>query len=50
MALLSFGSDAPEDTNIVELLRKDHEKVKMLFREFESAADQKEDIVRQALS
>lgn len=50
MPLLSFSSDASEDMNIVELLRKDHEKVKMLFREFESAGDQKLNIVRQAIS
>jgi hemerythrin superfamily protein len=34
MALLGFGAD---ERNAVELLRKDHEKVKMLFREFEAA-------------
>jgi hemerythrin superfamily protein len=50
MPLLPFGSDASEDMNIVELLRKDHEKVKMLFREFESAGDQKLKIVRQAIT
>jgi len=50
MAILLFGSDAPEEMNIVELLRKDHEKVKMLFREFESAADHKQNIVSQAIS
>lgn len=52
MALLSFGADSGEDTNVVELLRKDHEKVKMLFREFESAeeANEKQHIVRQAIT
>ena len=52
MALLPFGSNASEEMNIVELLRKDHEKVKRLFREFEGAekADQKQHIVRQAIT
>ena len=52
MALLSFGTDTGEETNIVELLRKDHEKVKSLFREFESAEEaiQKMKIVQQAIS
>ncbi|MEP6886998.1 MAG: hemerythrin domain-containing protein [Nitrospirales bacterium] len=52
MALLPFGADSGKDTNVVELLRKDHEKVKMLFREFESAeeAEQKMKIVQQAIS
>lgn len=52
MTLLSFGSDSGENINIVELLRKDHEKVKMLFREFESAeeTEQKMIIVQQAIS
>ena len=52
MALLPFGSNASEEINIVELLRKDHEKVKMLFREFEGAekAEQKQHIVRQAIT
>jgi hemerythrin superfamily protein len=52
MALLPFGKNASDDTNIVELLRKDHEKVKMLFREFESAeeTDEKQNIVRQAIT
>lgn len=52
MALLSFGGNATEDTNIVELLRKDHEKVKMLFREFDAAdsPDDKQHIVQQAIS
>jgi hemerythrin superfamily protein len=50
MALLPFRSDASEELNIVEQLRKDHEKIKMLFREFESAENgkQKQHIVRQA--
>lgn len=42
MALLSFGSDATEDPNIVELLRQDHEKIKSLFREFEATHEVKE--------
>jgi hemerythrin superfamily protein len=52
MALLPFGSNASEEINIVELLRKDHEKVKMLFRDFEGAekAEQKQHIVRQAIT
>ncbi|MBA2252086.1 MAG: hemerythrin domain-containing protein [Nitrospirales bacterium] len=52
MALLPFGADSGKDTNVVELLRKDHEKVKMLFREFESAeeAEQKMKILQQAIS
>jgi hypothetical protein len=52
MALLSFGGDAPKEANVVEQLRKDHEKVKMLFREFESAeeAEQKQHIVREAVT
>lgn len=52
MALLSFGGDAPEEANIVEQLRKDHEKVKMLFRGFEGAeeAEEKQHIVRQAIT
>jgi hemerythrin superfamily protein len=52
MALLPFSKDASEETNIVALLRKDHEKVKMLFREFESAeaAEEKQSIVGQAIS
>jgi hemerythrin superfamily protein len=52
MALLPFATDASDEMNIVELLRKDHEKVKLLFREFESAAeaDEKQNIVRQAIT
>ncbi|WP_447983998.1 hemerythrin domain-containing protein [Nitrospira sp. Nam74] len=51
MALLPFASDASDETNIVELLRRDHEKVKMLFREFDSAAaEEKQHIVRQAIT
>jgi hemerythrin superfamily protein len=52
MALLPFGKDSSDETNIVELLRKDHEKVKMLFREFELAeeANEKQHIVRQAIT
>ena len=52
MVLLPFTSDGSDETNIVELLRKDHEKVKMLFREFESAeeAEEKQHIVRQAIT
>ena len=52
MALLSFGENALEEANIVEQLRKDHEKVKMLFREFEGAdeAEKKQHIVRQAIT
>jgi hemerythrin superfamily protein len=52
MALLPFASDASDETNIVELLRKDHEKVKILFREFKSAdeAEEKHHIVRQAIT
>jgi len=51
MALLPFGSEASE-INIVEQLRKDHEKIKTLFREFEGAgeAEQKQHIVRQAIT
>ena len=51
MALLPFG-EASENMNIVELLRKDHEKVKMLFREFESASGptSKQQIARQAMT
>ncbi|MDQ6733443.1 MAG: hemerythrin domain-containing protein [Nitrospirota bacterium] len=52
MALLSFGADSGGNTNVVELLRKDHEKVKMLFREFESTEDAEEklNIVQRAIS
>jgi hemerythrin superfamily protein len=51
MALLPFGSEASE-INIVEQLRKDHEKIKMLFREFESAKnmEEKQRVVRQAIT
>jgi hemerythrin superfamily protein len=46
---LSFTS---QEGNAVELLRKDHEKVKSLFRDFESARDdnQKRRIVQQAVA
>lgn len=52
MALLSFGSEASEEINIVEQLRKDHEKIKMLFREFEGAkkVEEKQHVVRQAIT
>jgi hemerythrin superfamily protein len=52
MALLPFATGSSDETSIVELLRKDHEKVKTLFREFESAeeAEQKMKIVQQAIS
>lgn len=52
MALLPFGKDASDETNIVELLRKDHEKVKTLFREFESAGTpgEKQSIVQHAIA
>ena len=52
MAILSFGTDASEEPNIVEQLRKDHEKVKMLFREFEGAeeAGEKQHIVHEAIT
>ncbi len=52
MALLSFGSETSEEINIVEQLRKDHEKIKMLFREFESAkkVEEKQHVVRQAIT
>lgn len=51
MALLPFVSET-EETNAVDLLRRDHEKVKALFREFETAgaADQKQSLVQQALT
>lgn len=41
-----------QDGNVVEVLRKDHEKVKALFREFEStqSSSDRERIVREALS
>lgn len=41
-----------QDGSAVELLRKDHEKVKSLFRDFESAADddEKQRIVRGAIA
>jgi hemerythrin superfamily protein len=40
-----------QDGSAVELLRKDHEKIKSLFRDFESAADgEKQRIVGEALS
>ena len=52
MALLSFGSEASKEINIVEQLRKDHEKIKMLFREFEGAkkVEEKQHVVRQAIT
>lgn len=52
MALLPFGTNAKEETNVVELLRKDHEKVKTLFRDFESAegVKKKQQIVQQVIS
>ena len=52
MALLPFTSETSDGTNVVELLRKDHEKVKTLFRDFESAEESKEKghIVQQAIA
>jgi len=54
MALLPFTSKTSNETivNVVELLRKDHEKVKNLFRNFESAEESKEkgQIVQQAIA
>jgi hemerythrin superfamily protein len=54
MALLPFTSKTSNETivNVVELLRKDHEKVKTLFRDFESAEESKEKghIVQQAIA
>lgn len=54
MALLPFTSKTSNETivNVVELLRKDHEKVKTLFRDFESAEESKEkgQIVQQAIA
>lgn len=51
MALLPFSTNT-EETNVVELLRKDHEKVKTLFRDFESTDEgkKKQQIVQQVIA
>jgi hemerythrin superfamily protein len=52
MGLLSFSKgNAEEGPNAVELLRKDHQTVKALFREFDAAEhpDEKERIVKRSL-
>lgn len=51
MALLPFGTEGSDEPTVVDLLRKDHETVKQLFRDFESAEepDQQAAITRRML-